>query len=190
MSFLDLPPDLPRPTDDGAAAHLPGRPVPSIPLPATSGGPIDLAHVGPRPIVLYIYPMTGRPGVPLPDGWDLIPGARGCTPQTCGFRDAYQELRALGVDVMGLSTQDTDYQREMVTRLHVPFPILSDAAFHFADALQLPRFTVGGRVLLKRLTLILRAGRIEHVFYPVFPPNESAAVVLQWLRTQGRPATA
>ncbi len=182
MNLLDLPADLPQPVDDGAAAHLAGLAVPSVPLPATSGGTIDLAHVRPGRIVLYIYPMTGRPGVPLPDGWDLIPGARGCTPQTCGFRDLHQDLRALGAGVIGLSTQETAYQREMVARLHVPFPNLSDAALRFADALQLPRFTVDGEVLLKRLTLVLRAGRIEQVFYPVFPPNESAAVVLAWLR--------
>ena len=185
MNLFELPEDLPVPTDDGGAAHLPGLAVPAVPLPSTSGGTVDLASAGRGWTVVDIYPKTGRPEAALPPAWDRIPGARGCTPQTCGFRDAYPDLRALGVQVFGLSTQDTDCQREMVTRLRVPFPVLSDAGLRFADALRLPRFTADGDVLLKRLTLILHEGRIRHVFYPVFPPNESAAVTLEWLRGHG-----
>jgi peroxiredoxin len=127
--------------------------------------------------------MTGVPGKPLPEGWDQIPGARGCTPQTCGFRDHYEELSGLKTDVLGLSTQTTEYQREMAGRLHLPFQILSDADFAFCNALRLPTFEVNGMRLLKRLTLIVRRGRIEQLFYPVFPPNESVQQVLHWLKT-------
>jgi peroxiredoxin len=127
--------------------------------------------------------MTGVPAKPLPEGWDMIPGARGCTPQTCSFRDHYDELLQRGADVFGLSTQTTEYQLEMVQRLHVPFEILSDAAFTLCEALRLPTFEVDGMRLVKRLTLIVRGGRMEHVFYPVFPPNESADQVLGWLRS-------
>jgi peroxiredoxin len=126
--------------------------------------------------------MTGVPGKPLPEGWDQIPGARGCTPQTCGFRDHYEELSRLKTDVLGLSTQTTEYQQEMAGRLHLPFQILSDADFAFCNALRLPTFEVNGMRLLKRLTLIVRRGRIEQLFYPVFPPNESVQQVLHWLK--------
>jgi peroxiredoxin len=128
--------------------------------------------------------MTGVPGKPLPEGWDLIPGARGCTPQTCGFRDRYQELSNLGIEVLGCSTQTTEYHREMTTRLMVPFEVLSDAEFQLCDSLRLPTFEVEGVRLLKRLTLVIRQGRIEHVFYPVFPPNESVEEVLRWFKRQ------
>ena len=131
--------------------------------------------------MIYCYPRTGRPGEPLPDGWDAIPGARGCTPQSCAFRDHHRELADLGAEVYGLSTQTTDYQREMAERLHLPFEVLSDARFALTDALRLPTFEVDGMRLIKRLTLIVRDQRIEHVFYPVFPPNESAAQVIDWL---------
>jgi peroxiredoxin len=131
--------------------------------------------------VIYCYPMTGVPGKPLPEGWDLIPGARGCTPQTCNFRDHHQELLELQADVFGLSTQTNEYQREMAERLHLPFEILSDAEFKFSDGLRLPTFEVDGMRLVKRLTLIVRSGRIAHVFYPVFPPNKNAEQVLSWL---------
>ena len=131
--------------------------------------------------MIYCYPRTGRPGEPLPDGWDAIPGARGCTPQSCAFRDHHRELADLGAEVYGLSTQTTDYQREMAERLHLPFEVLSDARFALTDALGLPTFEVDGMRLIKRLTLMIRDGRIEHVFYPVFPPNESAAQVIGWL---------
>ena len=180
-SLPDLPPDLPRPVDDGACDHLPGLHVPSIRLPSTAGRVVDLAALSAPRTVIYCYPRTGRPGEPSPDGWDAIPGARGCTPQTCAFRDHHRELAELGAEVYGLSTQTTDYQREMARRLHLPFEVLSDADFALIDALRLPTFEAGGMRLVKRLTLIVREGRIEHVFYPAFPPNESAEQVIRWL---------
>jgi peroxiredoxin len=178
---LVLPHDLPAPVDDGAARHLAGMRVPSLALDATDGSKVDLAQLGGRTVV-YAYPRTGRPGQPLPTGWDAIPGARGCTPQSCAFRDHYAELRAQGVaQVFGLSTQDTDYQREAVERLHLPFPLLSDAALRLTHALALPTFEVDGMRLIKRLTLVIDDAVITRVFYPVFPPDESAAEVLGWL---------
>ncbi|HZS50732.1 MAG TPA: peroxiredoxin [Bryobacterales bacterium] len=177
-----LPPDLPRPLDDGAADHLPGAPMPSISLASTAGRMVDLSGLTASRTVIYCYPMTGVPGKPLPEGWDLIAGARGCTPQTCGFRDHYQDLLQLRADVFGLSTQTTQYQGEMAGRLRVPFEILSDAQFQLCDALRLPTFEVDGMRLLRRLTMIISGGRIEHVFYPVFPPDENAAQVIRWLK--------
>jgi peroxiredoxin len=177
-----LPAGLPRPADDGAADHLAGMHVPKIGLRSTSGRVVALAELNAVRTVIYGYPMTGVPGKPLPEGWDAIPGARGCTPQACNFRDHYQELSQLGTEVFGLSTQTTEYQREMADRLHLPFEVLSDAAFELCDALRLPTFETAGMRLLKRLTLIIRDGRIEHSFYPVFPSNESADQVLHWLR--------
>lgn len=177
-----LPANLPEPIDDGAADHLQGQQMPHVSLASTVGRWVDLSDlIAPR-TVIYCYPMTGVPGKPLPKGWDMIPGARGCTPQTCSFRDHHQELSEVKVDVFGLSTQTTEYQREMADRLHLPFEILSDAEFKLCDALRLPLFEVEGIRLMKRLTLIVGGGRIEHVFYPVFPPNESADRVLGWLR--------
>ena len=176
-----LPPDLPVPVDDGAARHLAGIEMPHVTLPSTAGRIVDLGNLSSPRTVIYCYPRTGVPGEPLPPGWDLIPGARGCTPQTCGFRDHYQQLLARGAAVFGCSTQTTEYQREMACRLHVPLEVLSDAEFKLRDALNLPTFEVAGVPLLKRLTLIIRASRIEHVFYPVFPPDQSAATVLDWL---------
>jgi len=176
-----LPEGLPVPVDDGAAAHLVGMAVPPVRLRSTHGRMVDLASLAAPRTVIYAYPMTGVPGKALPEGWDMIPGARGCTPQSCGFRDHHAELAAFGAELFGLSTQSTDYQREMSERLHLPFEVLSDAEFELADALRLPTFTVEGMRLLKRQTLILRDRHIEHVFYPVFPPNESAAHVLGWL---------
>jgi peroxiredoxin len=183
-----LPPDLPRPVDDGASDHLVGTPMPQISILSTGGRMVDLSNLGGLRTVIYCYPMTGLPGKPLPQGWDMIPGARGCTPQTCGFREHHQALSQLRADVFGLSTQTTEYQREMASRLHLPFEILSDAQFGFCDLLRLPTFTVEGVRLLKRLTLIVREGRIEHVFYPVFPPNENAEEVLRWLRDHPVPS--
>jgi peroxiredoxin len=179
-NFFPLPPNLPVPTDDGACDHLPGFRLPSISLQATSGAWVDLSRLPGRTVV-YIYPRTGQPGVPLPTGWDDIPGARGCTPQSCAFRDHYQELKALGAEVFGLSTQDTAYQREAAERLHLPFSLLRDEALAFGRALRLPTFEVAGMTLLKRVTLILRDGVVEKVFYPVFPPDRNAADVLAWL---------
>jgi peroxiredoxin len=181
-----LPANLPKPIDDGAAKHLVSLPMPKILLRSTSGGIVDLSDLHAIRTVIYCYPMTGVPGKPLPEGWDLIPGARGCTPQTCGFRDHHQELLALHADVFGLSTQTTDYQREMAERLHLPFEVLSDEAFELCDALQLPTFEASGVRLLRRLTLIVKEGRIEHVFYPVFPPNQSVDEVLRWLQEKAR----
>ena len=180
---MALPDGLPEPVDDGAAAHLAGAPVPAFALPATDGRTVRLdLPGGAARTVVYAYPRTGRPGEdPLVADWDLIPGARGCTPESCGFRDHHAELRAAGAVVYGLSTQDTCYQREAVERLHLPFPLLSDAEGQLTRALDLPTFEVAGQRLLKRLTLVLRAGRVEHVFYPVFPPDGHAGQVLAWL---------
>jgi len=179
-----LPADLPKPSDDGAAKHLIGLRMPKILLRSTSAQIVDVSDLHALRTVIYCYPMTGVPGKPLPEGWDLIPGARGCTPQTCGFRDHYQELAALHADVFGVSTQTPEYQREMAQRLHIPFEILSDESFELCDALQLPTFETSGVRLFKRLTLIVKAGRIEQVFYPVFPPDKSVDEVLRWLRAQ------
>jgi peroxiredoxin len=177
-----LPPDLPRPHDDGAADHLRGRELPAVELAATDGGTVTLAGREGRTVV-YAYPRTGRPGeASLSADWDLIPGARGCTPETCGFRDHHAELAAAGAAVFGLSTQPTAYQRELAERLALPFPILSDERLELTRELRLPTFEVAGHTLLKRLTLVTRDGVIEHVFYPVFPPDRHAAEVLAWLR--------
>jgi len=177
-----LPADLPVPQDDGAARHLAGMRLPDIALPATDGAQVNLARLAGR-VVVYIYPRTGRPGVALPDGWDAIPGARGCTPQSCSFRDHFAELKALGVaHLFGLSTQDTGYQREAVDRLHLPFGILSDVGLQLTRGLKLPTFEVAGMTLLKRMVLVIQDGVIAKAFYPVFPPDESAAVVAGWLR--------
>ena len=185
--YLSLPADLPVPEDDGAAAHLPGTPVPPLELRSTGDTTVRLDRLGAGRTVLYLYPLTGRPGTDLPEGWNAIPGARGCTPETCGFRDHYQELLDAGaVRVFGLSSQDTDYQREVVERLHLPFDMLSDPTRSLSHALGLPTFEVSGLTLYKRLTLIIRDGVIEHVFYPVFPPNEHADQVLTWLRDAPR----
>ncbi|MEV0703823.1 MerR family transcriptional regulator [Saccharopolyspora sp. NPDC050389] len=181
--YESLPADLPVPEDDGAAAHLPGTKAPHLEFPGTGGATIRLDALGAGRTVMYIYPLTGRPGTDLPDGWDSIPGARGCTPEACGFRDHYQDLLTAGVaGVFGLSSQDTDYQREVVERLHLPFQMLSDPTWSLADALNLPTFEASGLTLYKRLTLIIRDGAIEHVFYPIFPPSEHADQVLTWLQ--------
>ena len=177
-----LPPNLPVPVDDGGCAHLPGLAVPAIKLRSTRDRWVDPSAAGPARTVVYCYPRTGRPGEPLPPGWDAIPGARGCTPETCGFRDHHRDLQALGAEVFGLSTQTTEYQKEMVERLHVPFEVLSDADLAFVRALRLPTFTVEGMTLVKRLTLVLAGGRVEKVFYPVFPPDKHASEVIEWLR--------
>lgn len=173
---------LPEPHDDGAAHHLAGAQLPNIHLDATDGSRVAMAELTGRTI-FFVYPMTGQPGASLPAGWDGIPGARGCTPQSCAFRDYFAELRAAGADrVFGLSTQDTNYQREAVERLHLPFALLSDAKFEFADALQLPRFTIGAVRYLKRMTLIVDGASVSKVFYPVFPPDRNASDVLAYLQ--------
>jgi peroxiredoxin len=177
-----LPEGIPAPQDDGATRHLQGMRLPSLALVATDGSVIDLSVLQGRTVV-YVYPRTGRPGVALPDGWDAIPGARGCTPQSCSFRDHFAELQRLGVArVFGLSTQDSDYQREAAERLHLPFPILSDADLKLTRALNLPTFTVGGMILLKRMVFVIDDGAMTKVFYPVFPPDKSAEEVVAWLR--------
>lgn len=172
---------IPEPADDGRAAHLTGLSLPSVALAATDGSQVDLSKLPGRSVV-YIYPMTGRPDIALPEGWDMLPGARGCTPQSCAFRDHHDELKTLGANhLFGLSSQNTIYQREASERLHLPFAILSDEHLDLAKALNLPLMQVEGMTLIKRLTLIIRDGRIEHVFYPVFPPDRSAADVMDWL---------
>ncbi|WP_420332057.1 glutaredoxin 3 [Roseibium sp.] len=178
---LILPDDLPRPIDDGGADHLAGMKVPSVRLRATSGDRVDLSEV-PGGVVVYAYPMTGVPGVELPSGWNDIPGARGCTPQTLSFQAEKDVFAAFGVTVFGLSTQTADYQKELSDRLDLSFPILSDAEFELSDAMRLPTMVVEGMRLIKRLTLVLKDGVVEHVFYPVFPPNRSAADVIAWLQ--------
>lgn len=181
-NLMQLPDDLPVPEDDGAASHLAGTPMPHITLPSTSGGPVELGKLSQR-TVIYAYPRTGVPDEPtFFEGWEAIPGARGCTPQSCAFRDHHAELLAAGADVFGLSTQDTAFQREAVKRMHLPFAILSDDRLALTHALNLPTFDVNGLTLLKRITLVVRDGKIEYVFYPVFPPDGHAAAVLAWLK--------
>jgi peroxiredoxin len=188
-----LPSDLPRPAPDGEASHLPGSAMPSIALPSTNGGLMstDLVPQGFERLVIYAYPLTGLPAVDPPLGWDEIPGARGCTPESCGFRDHAAELAAEGTAVVGLSTQSTNYQREAAQRLRLPFPLLSDVDLRLTHELKLPTFIGqlrpqhdggGRRTLLKRLTLVVRHGNIEKVFYPVFPPDGHAEEVVSWLR--------
>jgi peroxiredoxin len=177
-----LPPGIPAPQDDGAAAHLEGMMLPAIALPATDGAMVDLSTLGGRTVV-YVYPRTGVPGVDLPPGWNDIPGARGCTPQSCSFRDHFGELQRLGVaHLFGLSTQDTAYQQEAATRLHLPFAILSDEKLKLTKALNLPTFVTSGMTLLKRMAWIVDDGRITKVFYPVFPPDRNAEEVIGWLQ--------
>ena len=181
-----LPKNLPVPVDDGACAHLTGVRLPALSLLSTGGRQIDLSQLAGCTVV-YCYPRTGRPDREVPTGWNQIPGARGCTPQSCAFRDHYRELRDLGVGaVFGLSTQDSAYQREAAERLHLPFEILSDEQLEFARALRLPTFAIDGMTLFKRLTLIIRDGVIEKVFYPVFPPDANAEEVIFWLRADMR----
>jgi peroxiredoxin len=176
-----LPDDLPVPEDDRAAGHLLNAVVPPIGLPATTWEEVRLAELGGR-TVLFCYPRTGRPDEELPPGWDAIPGARGCTPEACGFRDAHDQFAELGARVLALSTQSTEYQAEMAGRLHLPFPVLSDQRLELTQALGLPTFETNGWTLLKRLTLVIDDGTITKIFYPVFPPNAHAAEVLDWLR--------
>lgn len=179
-NFTELPQTLPVPVDDGACVHLLGKKLPKVVLTSTRGRQVNLSDIKGK-VVFYCYPMTGQPGVPLPDGWEQIPGARGCTPQSCAFRDRHAELQTLGIQVYGISTQNSSYQQEAVERLHLPFELLSDADFEFTTSLQLPTFEVAGKRLIKRLTLIANEGEIVKVFYPVFPPDRNAQDVIDWL---------
>lgn len=182
-NVMELPKDLPVPRDDGACDHLTGMNLPSITLRSTRGRAVDLSKLKGTTVV-YIYPRTGRPDQELPTGWNAIPGARGCTPQSCAFRDHYQELKELGVaELYGLSTQDAAYQQEAVERLHLPFEILSDEKLELTRALKLPTFEVDGMQLIKRITLVMRDGKIAKVFYPVFPSDKNAGEVMRWLVT-------
>jgi peroxiredoxin len=177
-----LPDDLPMPEDDGACDGLNGGRLPDQSVPATAGDRLDLSTIGADgTAVLFIYPRTGKPGEPLPPGWDLIPGARGCTPQSCAFRDLYGEFAERGVRVVGLSAQSPEAQLEFAERVHLQFPLLSDPSLALARALGLPTFEVAGMTLYKRVTLVIRDGEIAKVFYPVFPPDQNAAEVLAWL---------
>jgi peroxiredoxin len=183
MSNYDTTPsDLPVPQDDGAAQHLTGLALPSVALMGTQGASIDVSQLAGW-VVIYCYPMTGVPGVPLPPGWDHLPGARGCTPQTNAYKQAHPELKSLGAQVFGLSSQDTAYQLEMAQRLQLPFPVLSDHGLRFQQSLQLPTFVVEGKTLIKRLTLVAHQGVIRQVHYPVFPSDADAAWVLNYLRS-------
>jgi peroxiredoxin len=189
--YSQIPPDLPVPEDDGAADHLPGLKIPpALTLPSTGGGDVDLAAIasGSDLVVAYVYPRTGVPGEPSPAGWDDIPGARGCTPQSCAFRDSLEEFAAVAASVLGISAQSSAEQAEFAERERIPFPLLADPGLRLADALRLPTFGVEGMTLYRRLTLVARQGRIVKAFYPVFPPDRNAAEVLAWLRaTDERP---
>jgi len=181
--FAQLPPDLPVPEDDGAADHLTGIGIPSLRLPSTQGGEADLAALAGDRLVAYLYPRTGLPGEPLIEGWDDIPGARGCTPQSCAYRDALAEFERIGATVVGISAQTPEEQREFAEREQIPFPLLSDSGLALAwEPLRLPTFEAGGLTLYRRLTLVIEKGTIVKVFYPVFPPDRDAAEVLAWLR--------
>ena len=176
-----LPTDLPIPQDDGSTNHLKGMRLPNVSLYGTNGKAINLGNIKGK-LVIYCYPMTGQPNVALPDGWDQIPGARGCTPQSCSFRDLYQELQALGAEVVGLSVQSTEYQKEMAERLHLPFQVVSDANYQFQKALNMPIFVAAGMTLLKRVTLIANNGVIVAVHYPIFPSDSDPAWVIDYLK--------
>jgi peroxiredoxin len=180
-NFYELPPGLPVPLDDGASDHLPGLSIPALALPSSQGGMVSLAEAATDKAVFYCYPMTGKPGVPLPVGWDAIPGARGCTPEACAFRDHHAELTELGARVYGISTQSPADQREFAERVHLPFALLSDADLALASALRLPTFDIAGQTMLRRLTLIAARGKIVKVLYPVFPPDKHPAEVIAWL---------
>ena len=182
--FTSLPENLPVPEDDGAADHLPGSEVPAVALPSTLGGEVDLAQAARERLVVYVYPRTGTPGQPSPEGWDDIPGARGCTPQSCAFRDAQQELGRHGASLIGISTQTPEEQAEFAQREHIAYPLLSDHELALAEAMGLPTFEAGGLKLYKRLTFVAEECRMVKVFYPVFPPDRNAAAVLAWLQAR------
>jgi peroxiredoxin len=181
INLNSLPEGLPVPLDDGLAVHLEGLHMPEISLASTSGNDVNLGAIQ-GSLVLYVYPLTGRSGIPLPDGWDEIPGARGCTPQACDFSNHFLELQRLNTMVFGLSSQSTEYQLELKNRLHLPFDLLSDEAFHLQSHLNLPVFKASGLLLYKRLTMIVKNRMIKKVFYPVFPSNQNATQVIDWLK--------
>lgn len=184
-----LPDDLPAPEDDGAARHLPGQTLPPLAFQTTDGEQVRLDTVSTGRWVLYIYPLTGEPGVDMPRGWDRIPGARGCSQEACSFRDNLAALRGQGARrVLALSTDRAEYQQDLVRRLHLPYPMLSDPALSLARALDLPTFRANGTTLYKRLTMVLHGDRIEHVFYPIFPPGTHAVEVLEWLAANPAPS--
>ncbi len=179
--YSSLPPDLPVPVDDGAADHLAGMEIPALRLPSTLTGTADLAELARGRLAAYVYPRTGTPGEPLPEGWDEIPGARGCTPQSCSYRDARAEFERLGTSLLGISAQSGEEQAEFAAREHIPFPLLADPGLSLATALRLPTFEAGAMTLYRRLTFVAEAGTIVKAFYPVFPPDRDAAQVLTWL---------
>ena len=180
-NVYEIPSNLPIPTDDGSTDHLKGLRLPNVSLAATNGTTINLGEIKGK-LVIYCYPMTGQPNVALRDGWDQIPGARGCTPQSCSFRDHYNELQTLGTEVLGLSVQTTEYQKEMVDRLHLPFPVVSDSDYRFQKALNMPTFVASGMTLLKRVTLIVSNGVIQAVHYPIFPSDSDPIWVIDYLK--------
>ena len=180
---MQLPNNLPVPKDDGACIHLAGMEVPDVQLETTKSRFFNLRAESEKPTVIFFYPRTGEPGEPAPPDWDIIPGARGCTPQSCGFKDLFKEFKSVNVQVYGASSQDSVYQKEFVERMHIPFEILSDRDFQLTEALKLPTFTYNGMRLIKRLALLIDKRTIGKVFYPVFPPNENASTVLDWIKT-------
>jgi peroxiredoxin len=182
IDYNSIPDNLPIPGDDGAASHLLGQSLPKLRLHSTSDRLIDLSELTNK-IVFFFYPRTGRPDEPAPVGWDEIPGARGCTPQSCGYRDFYGDFQQLGVSVFGVSTQSTAFQKELVQRIRLPFEILSDSEFAFTDSMALPTFEYNGMRLLKRMSWVYYEGKIAKVFYPVFPPDRNASQVIEWIRS-------
>lgn len=181
--LANLPASLPVPENDGGCSHLLDRVLPRVVLPSTAGRMVNLAELN-VPSVLFFYPRNAQPHESIPEEWNMVPGARGCTPHSCGFRDLHQEFKLLGFQVFGVSTQDTDYQKELVNRVHLPFEILSDAKFELARALQLPTFEFRGLRLLKRMAWVVEGCKITRVFYPVFPPDKNADEVLAWLKVR------
>ena len=186
-NFYSLPENLPVPEDDGACNHLEGLPLPHLELRTTLNRIVDFRKLTEEPTVFFFYPRTGRPDEPAPMGWDKIPGARGCTPQSCGYRDFYDEFRRLKIQVFGVSTQTTEFQQELVSRINLPFEVLSDADFQLTDTLKLPTFEFAGMRLLKRMSLVCSDGKIAKVFYPVFPPDKNAETVLNWIKVSRQP---
>ncbi len=182
-NLYQLPDDLPVPADDGACDHLEGTPLPSLLLKTSSGNSVDLSEEK-GVVVIFFYPMIGSPDSPPMEDWNDIPGARGCTPQTCSYRDSYQQLTELGAKVFGTSSQAFEEQSEAAVRLELPFQLLNDSAFQLTESLKLPTFEYQGVKMIKRLTLVVVDGVIRKVFYPVFPPNENVNHVIAWLNEE------